>query len=322
MKFRTEISIQKPSFFLNHQHKILSIGSCFADTIAEKLKHNKFQLLKNPFGNLFHPLAIAKIIKFGIDIQQKDYENAFIEKNHTWLNYYFHSDIWDITKNNLQKKIEEKISILHQFIQKIDILMLTFGTAFIYEKNDNQQIVSNCHQQNPNIFTKKLLAIETIINDFETIYQSLKIINPSIKIILTVSPVRHSKEDLANDHLSKSILRVATHILAEKYKDNIYYFPAFEILNDDLRDYRFYKEDLIHPTLQAENYVWQKFSSIFFEASTQKIINDWNKIYHHLQHQPKNKNNPDYILLLEKTKKDLTAISQYIDVKNEMEFFL
>ncbi len=318
MKFRTEISINTSHFRLNHQQNILSIGSCFADTIAEKLKEHKFNILKNPFGNLFHPLALTKIIDFAIHHQSKEYQNAYIERDNIWLNYYFHSDIWADTKQNLQNIIEEKINITHQFIQKIDILMLTFGTSFIYQTIENQQIVSNCHKQNPAIFEKKLLSIDEIVLNFDNMYQSLQKINPNIKIILTLSPVRHSKEDLANDHLSKSILRVATHILTEKYKKNIYYFPAFEILNDDLRDYRFYADDLIHPNSQAQNYIWEKFKDTFFDTSTQKIMADWYKIYQNLNHQPRNKNNPNYDLFITKIKQDLQKISQFIDVKQEI----
>ncbi|TAG87949.1 MAG: GSCFA family protein [Bacteroidetes bacterium] len=317
MKFRTEINIKPPHFFLLHQQKIVSLGSCFADTIGEKLKENKFNILKNPFGNLFHPIALTKIIDFGINPDKK-YQKMHINRDNIWLNYYFHSDISADTIENLENIIDEKINVIHQFIQKIDVLMLTFGTAFIYEHIENQEIVSNCHKQNPNIFQKKLLSIEEITTNFEKTYLSLQKINPNLKIILTLSPVRHSKEDLASDHLSKSILRVATHLISEKYKENIYYFPAFEILNDDLRDYRFYADDLIHPNSQAQNYIWEKFKTIFFDTSTQKIMADWQKIYQNIQHKPRNKNNPDYHIFIEKIKKDLEKINALIDVEDEI----
>jgi hypothetical protein len=304
MKFRTEIGITPAPFQINFTHHILSLGSCFAEVMGKELDFHKFTILTNPFGTLFHPLSLTKILKYTTKIEIID-KNDFVQRDGGWVHQDFHSCIWAISKEILQSKIENIIEKTNCFLQKTNILIFTWGTAHIYQRKTTQQIVANCHKEPARLFEKKRLEIDTITEDFEEAFKILQKINPDIKIIISISPVRYSKENLAEDHLGKAILRVSANILTEKYPNAVYYFPSFEILNDDLRDYRFYKEDLIHPNLQAENYVWEKFKNVFFDKNTLDLMKKMAHIQNRLAHKPFNPESKEYRVFLEKLKRDM-----------------
>jgi len=316
------------------------MGSCFSENIGQKLLENKFETLINPFGVIFNPLSVIQLLEWIMleknqnkkgEVLEKNLEKFYIQHDEVWYNYHLHSKIASQDKEELKQIIKEKAKQTFEFLEKADTIILTFGTAFMYElieKNDeNTKIpISNCHKQNKNLFNKKLIDLETAKTKFEDFINKLNSFGKKEKqIIITVSPVRHLKEGLVENSVSKSILRVLAHFICqnktEKF-ENCVYFPSYELVLDDLRDYRFYETDLLHPNNQAIEYIWQKFSEGYFDDKTQLFLKKWQKIASSLAHKPffpKRKNHQDFI---QKLITDLEKIENEfkIDVKKEIEF--
>lgn len=308
MNFRLTFPLEK-SLELKHQQKIVTIGSCFSEEIATKLIDYKFKVLKNPFGVLFHPIAILNVIKKAINNEK------FIEQDvHFFNKMYFiwdiHSKFNELSQEELLKNCNHKISELNTFLKESEVIFITLGTSFVYELIETKKIVANCHKVPANKFHKKLLTEYEIIEILQSIISELQKINQKLKIVFTVSPVRHTKDGIFENNVSKGRLLSAIYSVLEN--ENVFYFPAYELIVDDLRDYRFYKKDLIHPNELAIDYVWEKFSEMYFSENTKKInlmIEKLNKSYLHIA---KNTNTEEYQKLI-KFRKDLEIeINQFI----------
>ncbi|KOY84870.1 hypothetical protein AD998_00750 [bacterium 336/3] len=311
--FRTKLKISERYNLITHQKPIFSIGSCFAEAMGSKLENCKFEVLYNPFGTIFSPLAIFKIFKL-IFNQEKFWEEGFVENpDKIWFHYDFHSDVKNLGLEGLKKTIETRINTSQKLFNNAEVIIITLGTAWVYRHLASNQYVANCHKVHQNQFEKILLSVDEICKDYSLIAPFLE----RKKIILTVSPVRHIKDTLPLNAVSKSVLRLACHYLQEKYK-NIIYFPAYEIVNDDLRDYRFYAEDMLHVTPQAENYIWEKFMESFMNDSTLSVVSQWNNIQKKLNHKPYNPASSSHQKFLEQLLKDLEKMQGYIDLKNEI----
>ena len=255
-KFRTVVSNSLSKHKLSLEDKILTMGSCFAHAIGVRLLTNKFQALANPLGVIYNPHSIHKALRNTI-FNEPPPDHTFLQHHDVHLNYDFHSEFSSLKKDNLISHLTETIGSVHHFSNSTCWLMITYGTAWVYERTDTGEIVANCHKMPGKLFSKSLLTQQKITESFEEFYKDLKAFNPAIRIILTVSPVRHLKDTLELNSVSKSMLRITCHALSEMY-DDVEYFPAYEIMMDDLRDYRFYKPDMIHPSEEAENYIWEK----------------------------------------------------------------
>lgn len=322
MKFRTEISPIPSSFQIEHVHSILSLGSCFSENIGNKLAENKFPILNNPFGIVFHPLSIAKLLQLSIDknalaVFFEQVQHRFIQREETWFHYDFHSDFSASSQEELQSKIETQSTEVANFLQKTDILLITWGTAWAYELQSDEKFVANCHKIPAKHFEKKLLAIQEIIEAYQQLLAILWQIRPDLKIILTVSPVRHIKDTLPLNSVSKSILRLASHQLSEA-NENVLYFPSFEILMDDLRDYRFYEADLLHPNQTAIHYIWEVFSNTFFSSKTQDLLQQWQKVKKALAHRSFHPESEAHQSFLRKTLTELENIQTQLFVEEEI----
>ncbi|MCU0436930.1 MAG: GSCFA domain-containing protein [Raineya sp.] len=311
--FRTELKISEKKSFITHQTPVFSVGSCFAEVMGSKLESYKFQVLYNPFGTIFSSLSIFKIFKLTLN-QDKLWEEGFLKNNdHIWFHYDFHSDIKSLELETLKQTIQDKIDEAQKFIAHSEIIIITLGTAWVYKHIASNQYVANCHKVPQHQFEKVLLSVDEICQDYNQIAPLLK----NKKIILTVSPVRHIKDTLPLNSVSKSVLRLACHYLQEKY-ENIIYFPAYEIVNDDLRDYRFYTEDMLHITPQAENYIWGKFMESMMPELTLSIVNQWNYIQKKLNHKPYNPASESHQKFLKQTLKDLEQMQNYMNLENEI----
>ncbi|NNF21513.1 MAG: GSCFA domain-containing protein, partial [Saprospiraceae bacterium] len=281
--FRTELKPRKSSDKISYNDSIVTLGSCFAQTIGSRLERNKFDVLPNPFGVIFNPLAQFKLLQYVLNNEvPEDY--TFIESQNIWYNYDFHSDYSALSKDELQMKVEGTIKQTRGILQKSNWLLLTFGTSIGYHLISNEQMVANCHKIPADQFTKDFVSQKQILASFDTLYSELKKFNPHLNIILTVSPVRHLKETLELSSVSKSILRIAAHSIQKEY-ENVNYFPAYELLLDDLRDYRFYTKDMLHPNETGEEYIWDKFCSSYMEEDSMTIIKDWEKVRRSLEHK-------------------------------------
>ena len=316
-EFRTSIEKINPAFRFSLNAKTLTLGSCFSDVLGKYLIENKIECVANPFGNVYNIQSIADIVE-GIVERSEPNKDAIVENNGVFFHYNYHSEIRDYTQNGLLEKLRQINTSTKKFLQKTDYLILTLGTSWVYEKIDNQNIVSNCHKQYASLFKKKLLSEKQQLDIFEKINLLLKSLNSKLQIILTISPVRHIKDSLELNSVSKSILRTLCYNITETYKD-VFYYPSFEIMMDDLRDYRFYKADLIHPNEQAEKYILDIFAETYFDENLKIFINDWKKIKAGMEHKPFNPKSESHQEFLKNLLTKIQSFENQIDISKERE---
>ncbi len=313
MLFRTELHPKKPRFQISHSDKILSFGSCFADCMGERFEHFQFDIQSNPFGVLYNPLSIFGNSENALKFNELNFINI-IESRETFFNYQFHSQISGTSAEELVEKTKQINRSVSERLSSTDYLFITLGTAFVYYLKGTTISVANCHRKPADYFDKKMLSVEEIVSSFKQFYKQLNLQNPNCKILITVSPVRHTKDTLELNAVSKAVLRLACHQITELESDNVAYFPAYEIMMDDLRDYRFYKEDLIHPNQQAETYIWEKFAETYFSAETQNLNKEIGEIQTALNHRAFNKDGQDHLSFLKKIEEKITQVSDKISV--------
>jgi hypothetical protein len=281
--FRTDVSIITSSDLITLKNRVLTAGSCFADAIGKRLYRYKFSTLVNPFGTIYNPVSIHQTLNYGLENSALP-PNSFVEKDGVFLNYNLHSTLSATDRKRLDSHISETVNNTHQFLQNTAYIFITYGTAWVYERIDTGEIVANCHKMSQKLFRKRLLSESEIVNSFTALYNTAKMFIPGVKFILTVSPVRHLKDTLELNSVSKAVLRTTCHnIVAEKKAE---YFPAYEIMMDDLRDYRFYKSDMLHPTEEAEDYIWEKFGDRYFDSNTRSFLKKWDSILTAINHKP------------------------------------
>lgn len=316
--FRTDVSIIPSIQPIGHQNKVFTIGSCFADAIGKRLQRYKFQTLVNPFGVVYNPLSIHKVLQYAIG-SELPAVHSYAERHQINFNYDFHSEMSALDKSQLQNLIKYRIDNANEFLKNAQYLLITYGTAWIFTRNDTNEVVANCHKMPADSFTKSLLTEMEIIKAFDNLYHKLIKLNPDVKIILTLSPVRHIKDTLELNSVSKSVLRLACHHIATKY-NAVEYFPAYEIMMDDLRDYRFYKADMLHPTEEAEEYIWDKFSDRYFSSDTKMFFNQWNSIRSALAHKPFHPYSAAHQQFLKDTLSKLQELKTKVDVMEELTY--
>lgn len=314
--FRTEIKLEPSPVKINLKDKILTAGSCFSDSIGSQLEKMKFNTLSNPFGVSYNPHSIHKVLRYAIHNQGVP-DHTFLINQELTANYDFHSVFSALNKSEVEKKIKEVIGASHYFLQDTNWIFITYGSAWVYERNDTGEIVSNCHKMPASGFTKSLLSQKKVIESFDEFYRDLKAFNPSCKLILTVSPVRHVKDTLQLNSVSKSVIRLACESISETYPD-VFYFPSYEIMLDDLRDYRFYKSDMIHLSEEAEEYIWNKFSGSYFGGNTKEFIKKWKPIYTALYHKAFHAGTAAHQSFLNKTLTQLQELSNTVNVDEEI----
>ena len=314
--FRTTFQIPPSKYKISLDSQILTLGSCFADVVGNQLRDNKLDVLVNPFGTLFNPLSIFKILS--PSYTQAD-EHLYVENQKMWFHYDFHSQFISNSKENLKEQINQTIYAINSLLPTTNCLIITFGTAFIYRLLNPQTYIANCHKMPNSLFEKELLSVKDICKGFAILHAALKEINPDLQVILTVSPVRHTKDGVPENQVSKSILRTACHYLTTDY-ENVEYFSSYEIMMDDLRDYRFYKPDLIHPNEVAEQYIFDKFAETYFDENLKDFIKEWQTIQTALNHRSFNEKSESHQVFLRKLLGDLMKISQKVEVGEEMNF--
>ena len=258
------------------------MGSCFSENIGELLLQNKFNSLLNPNGILYNPSSIAIALRRYISNNLLKDSDLFYA-NECWNSWEHHSRYSHIEKLNCLGTINTEISKAHSFLKNTDWLFITFGSAFVYKRNN--ALVGNCHKQPHKEFSKELLETREIVNEYRKLISDLKTFNPNLKFVFTVSPVRYIRDGIVENNLSKARLIDAVHQLKN---DAAFYFPAYELVIDDLRDYRFYKEDMVHPNEQAVKYVFDKFRNSFFDESTDSLFERINEILLAKKHKPFN----------------------------------
>lgn len=316
MRWSLDFPIPDSPFPISHESKILSIGSCFAQVIGQKMQESKMDVLINPFGTLFHPKIISQLLDHALFQDPLD-ESGILVREGLFFHYSAHSDLVGKSEEELRQLWNEKIQATHHYLSSGTHLILTFGTAWIYEHHEFGS-VANCHKQPQKLFEKRLSKLESMLFDLDVTLGNLSRVFPKLKIILTISPVRHIKDGIPENQLSKSLLRVLCHELEKKF-EHLSYFPAYEIMMDELRDYRFYKSDLIHPSEEAENYIWVKFSNSFFSKETQEKNIEIQKIRRELAHRPLNPESESHRKFLQNLKAKLEQLNKEFDFSIEIQ---
>ncbi|MBT8230773.1 MAG: GSCFA domain-containing protein [Saprospiraceae bacterium] len=282
MHFRTSIELKEYHRRISYNSKILSLGSCFSENIAERLAYSKHQVLINPFGITFNSKSILTCIKScfsGISLP----EDALIQVDDLWVHHDFHGSFKHSDKQKALGNINNNIKAAHQFIKDIDVVFLTVGTSWVYEIDGH--VVNNCHKRPQHLFNKKLLTPEENLHALKHTMEILtKASSKPPLFILTLSPVRHLREGLVNNQLSKANALIAIHQLCME-KENVVYFPAYEIVLDDLRDYRFFREDLTHPTDMAVEYIYDCFEKAHMNNSEKEIRREVQKVMKSFAHK-------------------------------------
>lgn len=314
--FRTVLSNAPSSFPIGLRDGCFTMGSCFADNLGLLLQKHKFNVLVNPFGTSYNPISIHKVLQYAIRNELPS-ADTYGKINETYFNYDFHSSFSTLDQSSLPHDLANAIAHGHGFIKSAAVLIITYGTSWVYERKDNGEIVSNCHKIPSTQFNKQLLTQKKILESFQDFYQQLISINPSIKIILTLSPVRHLKDSLELNAVSKSILRLSCHTLSEMYPQ-VTYFPAYEIMLDDLRDYRFYDRDRLHPTAEAIDYIWRFFGERYFTKDTSTFVKQWAEITKALAHRPYHPTSAVHQKFLANLLSKLEELKRLINVDKEI----
>lgn len=295
MNFRTEIKIKPQQNSIDYKSKVLLIGSCFTNNIGLKLDYFRFNTFINPFGILFHPKAIEKLITYSLTntvITEKD----LVFHNEQWHYLDIHSDFSHSDKLIVLDFINSALKETKAYLEKATHIVITLGTSWVYRYNKTNKLVANCHKIPQKEFQKELLSVNEIENSLDKINSIIKNRNPKIEIIFTVSPVRHLKDGFIENQQSKAHLLSVIHQVLDK---QTHYFPAYEIMMDDLRDYRFYKKDMLHPNEVAIDYIWDKFVATWINSSEKETMNQVTQIQKGLTHKAFNKESNKHQLFLE-----------------------
>jgi GSCFA family. len=288
MKLQTTLNLQNNTTdLIDYNSKIMLLGSCFSANIGAKLNYYKFNAIVNPFGILFHPKAIETLVRRAINGQLYSAKDL-VYHNDIWHCKDAHSSLSHINKDILISNLNTQLHHTKEVLKNASHLIITLGTSWVYQLKDNQQIVANCHKIPQTQFTKRLLSIAEISNSLNSIINLVKTINTKATIVFTVSPIRHLKDGFIENTRSKAHLISAIHNVLDQ-ANNCNYFPSYEIVMDDLRDYRFYKQDLLHLTNTAVDYIWETFGTVWFSENTLRLSKKIKAVQQSLQHKPFNK---------------------------------
>ena len=311
MQFRTQISIPKSNFPIDYNSRIMSFGSCFAENIAEKFDYFKFDNSCNPFGIIFNPVSIEKIVS---RIVNQDFytEKDLFFHNERWHCFDVHSDLSRSNKEEFLENLNAILKSTNQQITKSTHIIITYGTSWVYRNRTNNEIVANCHKLPQAAFSKEIVPIETIEKSIQNTINLIQKINPNATFIFTVSPVRHLKDGFVENQVSKAHLITAIYHILQSEICNLksaIYFPSYEIMMDELRDYRFYAQDMLHPSPVAIDYIWERFSETNLSEESRAIMEEIESIQKGLAHRPFHPNSENHKKFLDNLNQKMNTLA-------------
>ncbi len=322
MDFKTTLTLPKSSFRLNHTDSILCLGSCFAESVGKQLQISGFNCLSNPFGVLYNPLSVINALRAMQQNKSYSKEDLFKYEGH-YGSFDFHSTFSGKEADEVLKGIQTACSTSSAALKSSTCLILSFGTAWVYALASNGLVVSNCHKLPASFFVRRRLSVEEMLEQtivfFEDLFQS----RPDLKVVLTVSPIRHFKDGAHENTLSKASLHLLTDELCSRFRQMVY-FPAYELLMDDLRDYRFYEQDMLHPSATAFQYIWERFGEFAFEKYTLEIIRQLEQIHKAMEHKPFRPDEEEYLRFVKKNIAALHLLGKRfpeLNLGREIDFF-
>lgn len=285
MNLQTKIPLEKQSKNqIDYNSNVLLFGSCFSENIGKKLDYFKFQNIQNPYGILFHPKAIETLMSNTVGNKAYSEDDVFLN-NEQWHCYDAHSKLSNTSKDHLINQLNEQIDLTASKLKTASHVIITLGTAWVYRDIKTDSIVANCHKVPQKLFKKELLSVQEITNSLKNILSLIRSVNKDVLVVFTVSPIRHTKDGFVQNTQSKAHLITAIH---QVINNQSFYFPSFEIMIDELRDYRFYNEDMIHPNQVAINYIWDKFKTVWISDESFKVMEEVDTIQKGLKHKPFN----------------------------------
>ena len=297
MNFTTAVPISVSKFPIDYQSKIVSFGSCFAENMASKFDYFKFQNTCNPFGILFHPLAIEKIISKAINLKLFTQEDIFFH-NERWHCFDVHSDVSNSDKDSFLRTLNELVKASNKQISEASHIIITYGTSWVYRNKVSKKVVANCHKVPQVQFDKEILSVAIIEKSIQNTLDLIKSANPKCKVIFTISPVRHIKDGFQENQRSRAHLISALHSTFDIRHSTHSYFPSYEIMMDELRDYRFYAEDMLHPNQVAIDYIWERFLETTISDDANLIMTEVESIQRGLSHRAFNPNSESHLKFL------------------------
>ncbi|GAB4232460.1 MAG: GSCFA domain-containing protein [Ekhidna sp.] len=310
MKFKLDFKIPASSAKINHKESLYLVGSCFSDNMGGYLKKYKFETLSNPFGTIYNPISILKLMSGDVRIDN------LVQSQGICYHWDAHGYISSSEPLKTQRLIEQRLHESTQFLKKTNWIIITLGSAWVYRHLETDQLVANCHKVPQKQFKKELLTSQEISDALS--HHLKKISRPDLNVIFTVSPVRHIRDGLIENNRSKAVLLEAVHTTCEMF-DFAHYFPAYEILIDELRDYRFYAKDLVHPSEQAVQYIWEKFSETYLDQESKTLTQELSSVFASMQHSPTHPKTDAHQRFLKNTLNQLRKLNEKTDLRVEIE---
>ena len=300
MNFRTEVNPSKAPISISHKDKVLFIGSCFTENIGNKFKTSGFETDINPFGIMYNPLSICECLQ-RVAANEVFRSEELVKIGEYWKSYSHHGDFRSTDRQKCLQMINSHLVSSHEFLRQARFVILTLGTSWIYSLKADGRVLANCHKLDSKLIERSLCSVETVLQSLHSAFVVCKEVNPNLQFIITISPIRHWKEGFRDNTLSKSVLQIAVDAFCRETSS--IYFPSYEIMMDDLRDYRFYATDMLHPTELAVDYIWEKFRRTFFSESCIHLCEDFNRLNAMFYHRPFNPESAEYRKHLEKAEK-------------------
>ena len=320
MNFRMQVELPEKETEIRHSERIVLFGSCFAENIGNMLAENKFRCDVNPFGILYNPMSIATALRQIISGKTYVREDLF-EAGGRWYSWMHHGDFSSSSPEETLAKVNVRLAKAEKEFAVTDWLMITFGTAYVYLNRETEEVVGNCHRMPERMFRRSMLDVSTIVKEWQDVLYKCRKVNPNLRILFTVSPIRHAKDGMHGNQLSKSTLLLAVDELCRTCP-SCFYFPSYEIMMDELRDYRFYADDMLHPSSMAVGYLWECFCRCYFSAETGVVMKEWMEIKKALGHKPFHPQSEAYREFLSQIVLKIVRLKEkfpYLEVQKEKE---
>ena len=306
--FFTKVKIPEPGFEVDYHSKLFFMGSCFSDNIGSKMQNLKFNVCHNPFGVVYNPVSICN------SIQQLLYKENFTEQdlnfyNELWFSYSHNTQYSDVDKKVCLEKINNSFNKAKNFIEEADVLFFTLGTSWVFNLNESGKVIANCHKIPSERFSRYFSSVENTSENLYNAITELRKLNPSLKIVFTVSPIRHWKDGAIENQRSKAALILAIAKIEEQL-DEVFYFPAYEIFMDELRDYRYYADDMLHPADRGAEYIWKRFLDTYVSDKASPVMAKIQSILNQLDHKPLHKNTNAYEKFIFSLRKEISIFQK------------
>ena len=319
MELYTKVASFPQGFKTGLEHKILMLGSCFVENIGKKLEENKFSVGINPFGTLYNPVSVASALERLLEPKPFSQEDVF-EYEGVYHSFFHHSRFSERDPECFLENLNKELQKYAGFLSESARLFVTFGTSYVYRLKEGGSIVANCHKLPEKMFSRERLSVGSIVEEWSVLLQKIWEQVPDLKVIFTVSPIRHLRDGAHENQLSKSILLLVVDELVSRFPGKLIYFPAYEIILDELRDYRFYAQDMLHPSDLAINYIWEQFANNHLTSESRSFIKEWEKIRKAIDHKPFHPGSPAYKVFVSQTLLKMEHLSEkfpFFDVSKE-----